>query len=40
VLKVAPLGGVSALLGIAAQIDIPVVVSSALDSAGSGSPPG
>jgi O-succinylbenzoate synthase len=33
VLKVAPLGGVSALLGIAAQIDIPVVVSSALDSA-------
>jgi O-succinylbenzoate synthase len=33
VLKVAPLGGVSALLGIAAQIDIPVVISSALDSA-------
>lgn len=33
VLKVAPLGGVSALLAIAAQIDIPVVVSSALDSA-------
>lgn len=33
VLKVAPLGGVGALLGIAAQIDIPVVVSSALDSA-------
>ncbi|MCV7402232.1 o-succinylbenzoate synthase [Mycobacterium fragae] len=33
VLKVAPLGGVSALLKIAAQIDIPVVVSSALDSA-------
>jgi o-succinylbenzoate synthase len=33
VLKVAPLGGVSALLEIAAQIDIPVVVSSALDSA-------
>lgn len=33
VLKVAPLGGVSALLDIAAQIDIPVVVSSALDSA-------
>ncbi|BBZ79471.1 o-succinylbenzoate synthase [Mycolicibacterium anyangense] len=33
VVKVAPLGGVSALLGIAAQIDIPVVVSSALDSA-------
>ena len=33
VLKVAPLGGISALLGIAAQIDIPVVVSSALDSA-------
>jgi o-succinylbenzoate synthase len=33
VLKVAPLGGVSALLQIAAQIDIPVVISSALDSA-------
>jgi o-succinylbenzoate synthase len=33
VLKVAPLGGVSALLEIAAQIDVPVVVSSALDSA-------
>lgn len=33
VLKVAPLGGVSALLAIAGQIDIPVVVSSALDSA-------
>lgn len=33
VLKVAPLGGVSAMLAIAAQIDIPVVVSSALDSA-------
>jgi O-succinylbenzoate synthase len=33
VLKVAPLGGVSALLAIAAQIDIQVVVSSALDSA-------
>ena len=33
VLKVAPLGGVRAMLGIAAQIDIPVVVSSALDSA-------
>lgn len=33
VLKVAPLGGVSAVLAIAAQIDIPVVVSSALDSA-------
>jgi o-succinylbenzoate synthase len=33
VLKVAPLGGVSALLDIAAQIGIPVVVSSALDSA-------
>lgn len=33
VLKVAPMGGVSALLDIAAQIDIPVVVSSALDSA-------
>ncbi|MDG4663596.1 o-succinylbenzoate synthase [Mycobacterium sp. 236(2023)] len=32
VLKVAPLGGVQAMLGIAAQIDIPVVVSSALDS--------
>jgi o-succinylbenzoate synthase len=32
VLKVAPLGGISALLDIAAQIDIPVVVSSALDS--------
>jgi O-succinylbenzoate synthase len=29
VLKVAPLGGVSALLDIAAQIDIPVVISSA-----------
>ncbi|KZS51206.1 O-succinylbenzoate synthase [Mycobacterium kansasii] len=34
VLKVAPLGGVSALLAIAAQLDIPVVISSALDSAG------
>ena len=33
VLKVAPLGGTTALLTIAAQIDIPVVVSSALDSA-------
>lgn len=33
VLKVAPLGGVHKLLDIAAQIDIPIVVSSALDSA-------
>ena len=33
VLKVAPLGGINALLGIAAQIDIPIVISSALDSA-------
>ncbi|MBJ7339279.1 o-succinylbenzoate synthase [Mycolicibacterium sp.] len=33
VVKVAPLGGVARLLDIAAQIDIPVVVSSALDSA-------
>ncbi len=33
VLKVAPLGGVRNLLDIAAQIDIPIVVSSALDSA-------
>ncbi len=33
VLKVAPLGGVRALLDIAARIDIPVVLSSALDSA-------
>lgn len=33
VLKVAPLGGVSRMLEIAAQIDIPIVVSSALDSA-------
>ena len=33
VLKVAPLGGISAMLDIAAQIDIPVVVSSALDTA-------
>lgn len=33
VLKVAPLGGVTRMLDIAAQIDIPVVVSSALDSA-------
>jgi O-succinylbenzoate synthase len=30
---VAPLGGIWALLKIAAQIDIPVVISSALDSA-------
>jgi O-succinylbenzoate synthase len=33
VLKVAPLGGVVKLLDIAKQIDIPIVVSSALDSA-------
>ena len=33
VLKVAPLGGVAATLAIAAQIDVPVVVSSALDTA-------
>jgi O-succinylbenzoate synthase len=33
VLKVAPLGGISALLAIASRIDIPVVLSSALDSA-------
>jgi o-succinylbenzoate synthase len=33
VLKVAPLGGVVKMLDIARQIDIPVVVSSALDSA-------
>ncbi|CAJ1585521.1 o-succinylbenzoate synthase [[Mycobacterium] wendilense] len=33
VLKVAPLGGISALLRIAEQIDVPVVLSSALDSA-------
>lgn len=33
VLKVAPLGGVAKLMDIAAQIDIPIVVSSALDSA-------
>ncbi|MDY6995732.1 MAG: o-succinylbenzoate synthase [Actinomycetota bacterium] len=33
VLKVAPLGGVRAMLAVAEQIDIPVVVSSALDSA-------
>ena len=33
VLKVAPLGGVRAMLDIAAGIDVPVVVSSALDSA-------
>lgn len=32
VLKVAPLGGVGRMLDIAAQIDIPIVVSSALDS--------
>jgi O-succinylbenzoate synthase len=33
VLKVAPLGGIEALLKIVAQVDIPVVISSALDSA-------
>ena len=33
VLKVAPLGGVTRMLEIAEQIDIPIVVSSALDSA-------
>ncbi|MBV9089737.1 MAG: o-succinylbenzoate synthase [Mycobacteriaceae bacterium] len=33
VLKVAPLGGIARLLEIAAQIDVPVVISSALDSA-------
>lgn len=33
VLKVAPLGGISTMLAIAAQIELPVVVSSALDSA-------
>ncbi|MUL76770.1 o-succinylbenzoate synthase [Mycolicibacterium sp. CBMA 226] len=33
VVKVAPLGGVSRLLDVAGQIDIPIVVSSALDSA-------
>ena len=33
VLKVAPLGGVTATLNIAAQVGIPVVISSALDSA-------
>ena len=33
VLKVAPLGGVAKLLDIASQIDIPIVISSALDSA-------
>jgi O-succinylbenzoate synthase len=33
VLKVAPLGGINALVSIATRIDIPVVVSSALDSA-------
>lgn len=33
VLKVAPLGGVARMLDIAAQINIPIVVSSALDSA-------
>ncbi|AKS36837.1 o-succinylbenzoate synthase [Mycolicibacterium goodii] len=32
VLKVAPLGGVGRMLDVAAQIDIPIVVSSALDS--------
>ncbi|GJF12321.1 o-succinylbenzoate synthase [Mycolicibacterium cyprinidarum] len=32
VLKVAPLGGVRPMLGIAGQIDIPIVLSSALDS--------
>lgn len=32
VLKVAPLGGVARMLDVAAQIDIPIVVSSALDS--------
>ena len=31
--KVAPLGGVKPLLDIAAMIDVPIVVSSALDSA-------
>jgi o-succinylbenzoate synthase len=33
VVKVAPLGGVKPLLDIASQIDIPIVVSSALDTA-------
>ena len=33
VVKVAPLGGVKPLLHIASQIDVPIVVSSALDSA-------
>jgi O-succinylbenzoate synthase len=33
VLKVAPLGGVSALLKIVDRVDVPVVISSALDSA-------
>jgi o-succinylbenzoate synthase len=33
VLKVAPLGGVARMLDIAGQIDVPIVVSSALDSA-------
>jgi O-succinylbenzoate synthase len=33
VLKVAPLGGISALLRIAQEINVPIVVSSALDSA-------
>lgn len=33
VVKVAPLGGVARLLAVADQIDIPIVVSSALDSA-------
>ena len=33
VLKVAPLGGVARLLDIAGEIDVPIVVSSALDSA-------
>jgi O-succinylbenzoate synthase len=33
VLKVAPLGGIAALLYVAAFIEVPVVVSSALDSA-------
>ena len=33
VVKVAPLGGVAPLLHIASQIDVPIVVSSALDSA-------
>ncbi|WP_445167053.1 o-succinylbenzoate synthase [Mycolicibacterium sp. Dal123E01] len=33
VLKVAPLGGIATMLGIATEIDIPIVVSSALDTA-------